>query len=151
MSAFTDPIRIHQDPDDPKFWITDAVHRYHVGSEDSDEVITVPEGRRTDFQSIPRLLWSVFGHPLDEYAASGLFHDETYQYPDNGVEKPRSRRRCDQIYIEMNVVLGCPWWKRTGKYAGVRIGGWRAWNRYRAAERARKIARVMAYLHEQHR
>ena len=149
MSAFTDPIRIHQDPDDPKFWITDAVHRYHVGSEDSDEVITVPEGFRTDFQSIPPLLWSVFGHPLDAYAASGLFHDFLYQYPGDGVEEDRSWGCCDNVYEEMNDVLKCPWWKRMGKWLGVRGFGWRAWNRYRAEERARKVARIMAYLHDE--
>ena len=166
MSQFTDPIQIRQDTTDPRYWITTAVHRYHVGSEDSAEVITVPEGRRTDLQSIPRFSWSIVGHPLDAYAASGLFHDEIYRYPENGVlpdengkVKPRGRRRCDQIYLEMNIVLKCPWWKRTLKYSAVRIGGGGAWKRYRAAqvleqeaEQARERARaIVAKIHEKYK
>ena len=140
MSQFTDPIRAEQCQDDRRFWRTLDAFEYHVGSEDSDEVISVPVGFRTDFQSIPRPVWSIFGHPLDEYAASGLGHDCLYQFPSNGVGRDRSRRRCDQIFLEMNKVLGCPWWKRTGKYTGVRIGGWIGWGRYRGREKAARKA-----------
>ena len=141
MSQFTKPLRIEQDADDPRFWTTLDAFEYHVGRLGSGEVIAVPAGFRTDFQSIPKAVRWAFGHPVDEYAASGLEHDFLYQHPDGGsvlediVPHGRSRRRCDQIYLEMNIVLGCPWWKRTGKYTGVRIGGWVGWNNYRKAER----------------
>ena len=130
MSQFTKPLRIEQDQDDPLFWTTLGGFEYEVGYVGSGEVIRIEAGFRTDFQSIPRITWSVFGHPVDEYANSGLGHDGMYRHPGE-----YSRRRCDQIYLEMNIVLGCPWWKRTGKYTGVRIGGWVGWNNYRKAER----------------
>ena len=126
------PLRLEQL--DGKWWAVMQEFRYRL---DSGEIITAPAGFRTDLQSIPPPLWSVFGHPADAYAASGVDHDLLYRYPSSDLPegaKPRSRRRCDQIYLEINRDLGCPWWKRTGKYAGVRIGGWRAWNRYRKAE-----------------
>jgi hypothetical protein len=150
MSQFTKPLRIEQDADDPLFWWSLAAFEFHVGHLGSGEVIRIPAGRRSDFQSIPRIMWSVFGHPVDEYAASGFGHDEVYQYPANGVDEPRSRRRCDQIYLEMNVVLGCPWWKRTGKYTGVRVGGWVGWRKYRKKEKeARRIAEKCKEYHNQ--
>lgn len=138
MSQFTDPLRIEQDPNDRRFWFSSIVLRFHVGHEDSDEIITIPAGSRSDLQSIPPLVWPIFGHPLDEYAVTGFFHDELYKHPDNGVDAPRTRKRCDAIYLEMNIVLGCPWWKRTGKYLGIRLGGWWGWNRYRKADRNRE-------------
>ncbi len=145
MSQFTKPLRIEQDADDPKFWTTLDAFEYHVGHLGSGEVIMVPAGFKTDFQSIPRAVWSLFGHPVDEYAVCGLGHDWLYQNPADGIETRlervylplRTRRRCDQIYLEMNKVLGCPWWKRTGKYLGTRAGGWVGWNKYRKAERDR--------------
>ena len=162
MSQFTKPLRIEQDADHPKFWTVLDGFEYHVGHLGSGEVLSVPAGFRTDFQSIPKAVRWAFGHPVDEYAASGLEHDWLYQHPANGnlvgvvlslgvvdgsigvvdrKPKSRSRRRCDQIYLEMNKVLKCPWWKRTGKYTGVRIGGWVGWRKYRKAERkARRIA-----------
>uniref|UniRef100_A0A6H2A0L0 DUF1353 domain-containing protein n=1 Tax=viral metagenome TaxID=1070528 RepID=A0A6H2A0L0_9ZZZZ len=148
MSAFTDPLRIEQCPHDRRLWRPGDWHYYHVGSEDSDEVISVPPGRCVDLESKPWWSWSVVGHPLGPYAASGLFHDELYFNPANGVGEPRSRRRCDQIYLEMNIVLGCPWWKRTLKYSAVRIGGGGGWNRYREAQRAREI---VAKIHEKYK
>ena len=141
MSQFTKPLRIEQDADDPMFWASLGGFEYHVGHLGSGEVIKIEAGTRSDFQSIPRILWSLFGHPIDEYAASGFVHDDTYKHPSNGVAKARTRRRCDQIYLEMNKVLECPWWKRTGKYTGVRVGGWVGWRKYRKAEKeARRIA-----------
>ena len=137
MTAFTKPLRIEQDADDPKFWTTLEAFEYHVGRLESGEIIYVPAGFRTDFQSIPRAVWSLFGHPMDEDAACGLGHDWLYQHPDDGLGEARKRRRCDQLYLEMLVVKKCPWWKRSGKYFGTRAGGWVGWNRYRKAERDR--------------
>ena len=128
MTPFTKPLRIEQLEDG--FWKLLDAFEYHVGQLGSGEVISIPAGFKTDFQSIPRVLWSLFGHPVDEDAACGLGHDWLYQHPDG-----RKRRRCDQLYLEMLVVKKCPWWKRTGKYTGTRVGGWVGWNKYRKAER----------------
>ena len=131
MSSFTNPLRIEQLQTDRRMWRIFDGFGYHVGSYPSKEIIRVKHGFVTDLQSIPGWSWSIIGHPLDDYAQSGAGHDYLYRYPADGVDEPRTRKRCDQIYLEMNKVLGCPWWKRTLKYTAVRIGGSSGWTNYR--------------------
>ena len=128
------PLRIEQVPG-TKFWDLTDVLAYRPRS---GEVIETPAGFRTDLQSIPGCSWSFVGHPADDYAATGANHDDLYKHPHTGLEEdeePRSRRRCDQIFLEFNCDLGCPWWKRTVKYSVVRAGGWRQWKRYRETDK----------------
>ena len=78
--------------------------------------------------SIPRLLWSIVGTPrATDMAQSAVLHDFKYRY--GGV----SRKRADQLLREGMKVLGAPWWKRQIVYAGIRIGGFVIWEKYRAA------------------
>lgn len=135
MSAFTKPLDLRYV--DGKWWDVIADLPYHVGGEDSDEVILVEAGFRTDLGSIPRISWSVIGHPAGKYAPACVTHDKVYQYPANGVDEPRSRRRCDQVFLEGMQVLGVSWWRRSTMYAGVRCGGWVKWKEYRQKEFAR--------------
>lgn len=132
MSQFTKPLDLRYV--DGEWWDVIAELPYHVGGEDSDEVIIVPAGSRTNLGSIPRPAWSFIGHPAGKYAPACVIHDETYQYPANGVDWPRSRRRCDQIFLEGMQVLGVRWWRRSAMYFAVRVGGRKGWNRYRKAE-----------------
>jgi len=129
MSQFTEPLRAEQLAG--KFWKILRGFEYHVGAYPSDEVICVPTGFITDFQSIPPLLWSIFGHPIDDYAQSGAGHDWLYKHPDDGLNRRRTRKECDLIFLEMNEVLGCPMLKRKLKYIGVRMFGWLGWRKYR--------------------
>jgi len=133
VSQFTQPLDIRQLPDG-KTWELLTSFDYHVGTEDSDEVITVEAGFISDGGSIPPFAWPIVGHPLDEFAAAAFLHDWLYQHPASGVEKDRSRRRCDQIFLEALIVLEIGWLRRTTMYSLVRLGGWKAWNKYRNRE-----------------
>ena len=136
MSRFTRPLDIRK-VEGTKCWILRSEVVYHVGTYPSKEIITVAVGFKTDLGSKPRLTWLFVGHPLDEGAQAYVLHDELLRHPANGLpvgKKPRSRRRCDQIFLEALKVLGVGWLKRSTMYCGVRLGSWRSWNRYRKAD-----------------
>ena len=144
MSAFTSELKVLYV--DGKHWMLLSPFTYHVGHEDSNEYIFVHAGFSTDFASIPRLLWSVMGHPAGKHGKAAVVHDYLYQYPSSGLTIPvapepmhvqlpsRTRRRCDQIFLEGLKVLKLSWWKRTLMYSAVRVGGRGPWKKYREAE-----------------
>ena len=135
MSAFTRPLDIRK-VEGTKYWTLRSEVVYHVGTYPSKEIITAPVGFKTDLGSKPRGTWWLIGHPLDEGAQAYVVHDWLMEHPEG-----RSRRRCDQIFLEGLVVLGVGWWKRSAMYCGVRVGGWVRWRKYRKAEKkARRIA-----------
>lgn len=99
---------------------------YHVGSEESNEVIVVPEGTVTDWASIPYIVQALIPKSIGKRAA--VVHD--YLYKTNGLGGLYTRKRCDEIFKEALIVLNVP--KRTVQelYWGVRLGGWKPWSTY---------------------
>lgn len=91
------------------------------------KLITVPAGFKTDLASIPRPLWAVLP-PVGAYDAAAVVHDYLYQH--NGV----SRADADAVLLEAMRILGVRWTQRAAIYAGVRLGGWVAWRKYRRRE-----------------
>ena len=90
-------------------------------------LITVPAGFETDFASIPRGLWNILPkHGRQDKAA--VLHD--YLYVHNGV----TRAEADALFREAMEAEGVGRVARNAMYLGVRIGGGRTWDRYRAAE-----------------
>lgn len=86
----------------------------------------VPAGTITDGASVPSFLWPLLGHPRDtDVGQAAALHD--LQYRRGYIAK----KRCDQILCEGMQCLGASWLKRKAVYAGLQIGGWVAWNRYR--------------------
>jgi len=142
MSAFTSELKVRYI--DGKYWVLLSPFEYYVGDKDDNEHIFVPAGFKTDFASIPRLAWPVMGHPAGRHGKAAVIHDFLYRYPDGGsvpddiVPPIRSRRRCDQIFLEGMVVLGVAWWKRTVMYSAVRVGGRGVWKKWRKADRERE-------------
>jgi hypothetical protein len=136
VSAFTTKLNVQYV--DGKHWILLSPFIYRVGSADSDEVVFVHAGFKTDFASIPHWAWPVLGHPTGKHGKAAVIHDYLYQYPYvrrlHICSWNRSRRRCDQIFLEGMKVLGVSWWKRTVMYSAVRVGGRGPWRRYREAE-----------------
>lgn len=130
MSSFTEPLQTEQDGD-VHTTSRDLVYWTDCDDTRADEPlslrcrvhIVVPAGFKTDGASIPRLLWPVFGHPFERYAAAAVLHDSLYRI------KTMSRAEADRIFLEAMAVLGVPKWKRNLMYAGVRAGGWWYWNR----------------------
>lgn len=100
---------------------------YFVGNEDSEEIIFIPEGSVTDWASIPDILKPIITEVLGRKAA--LVHD--YLYRTLGMGGRYSRKRCDEIFLEALIVLGVSLKDRTILYTGVRLGGWKAWNKYK--------------------
>ena len=60
----------------------------------------VPAGFITDFASIPRLFWTVVGHPAGKYAQAAVLHD--YLYRTNSV----SRAKADSLFRRSNDCFG---------------------------------------------
>ena len=145
MSTFTTPLQLEFI--DGKFWKLLAPFIYYVGGVGGDELVLVLEGFKTDFASVPRFAWPIIGHPTGDHGKAAVVHDWLYQYPDDGLRLPhtirrpritRTRRRCDQIFLEAMQVLDIGWLKRTVMYSAVRLGGWVGWNNYRKADRKRE-------------
>lgn len=142
MSQFTTPLDVRFV--DGKHWVVLSPFVYDVGGVGSGETISVPTGFITDFASIPRIVWPVIGQPAGQYGKAAVIHDFLYQDPGG-----RSRRRCDQIFLEGMQVLGVSWPKRTTMYFAVRVGGRKGWVRYRKKEWARAVAEACKGLYRE--
>ena len=58
MSRFTEELLVSPLPDG-RTWVIRRDFGYDVGEEGSGNTIDVPIGFKTDFASVPRLLWSI--------------------------------------------------------------------------------------------
>lgn len=108
-------IRLSED-----LWRLAAPLRVHVNIDGKDVFITVPAGFETDFESVPRipvafLLTAKFG----ERAA--VLHDYMYKTG----KLPRAQ--ADAIYRAALAADDVAWWRRWAMWAGVRVGGWKAY------------------------
>lgn len=87
--------------------------------------VKVPKGFETDFASVPRYLWAFFP-PDGQYSQAAVTHDFLYQKMKDltWVGPKRSRKECDQIFLEAMKELGVGVWKRQVMYRAVRLFGW---------------------------
>ena len=123
MSSFTQPlIVVHLDG---KRWKLQQGFSYCVGKENSDEIIKIEKGFITDFASIPRLFWTIIGHPTGVYGKAAVVHDYLY------ATQIMTRRRSDAIFLEAMKVLKVSWWRRRTMWFAVRAWAWTAWNRHK--------------------
>jgi hypothetical protein len=84
----------------------------------------VPAGFTCDGASIPRILWTLVGHPFDKrWRRESVLHDWFYRTTGHGI----SRRMADQIFYYSLRDGGLRYTKALLMYLGVRIGGWVAW------------------------
>lgn len=90
--------------------------------------IVVPAQFVTNFHSTPRFLWPIF--PPDDWAESATAHDWLY------FAGLVTRAQADAVHRELLLLLGAPRWRANVMYAGLRVGGARAWSKYRRAEAA---------------
>ncbi|MHA1809343.1 MAG: DUF1353 domain-containing protein [Candidatus Heimdallarchaeaceae archaeon] len=118
MSSFTDNLLLEQLGGDE--WRTKRDLVFYSG----DVIYTVPSGFKTDLASIPRIFWSLIGHPAGEYSAAAVLHDWLYSV------QIESREKSDKLLLEGMEVLEVKKYKRYLIYWAVRIGGWKAWNKY---------------------
>ena len=125
MSSFTDKLIVSKQ--DSGMWRVERSFDYHVGSEDSEEIVTVPKDFETDFASVPRLFWTILP-PDGKYTQAATLHDYLYH------SQKFKRKKCDKIFIEAMKVLGVSFWKRRVMYRAVRMFGWIPWNNKRYDE-----------------
>ena len=122
MSSFTKLPPLNAIPPNYKLFEVPVDFEYHVGAEDSDDVIKIPKGFICDGASIPKIFWGIIGSPMGRYAPAAIIHDFLYR------NQPRSRKESDEIFYEAMQVLGVPFWKRWIMYHAVRLFAWPVWN-----------------------
>jgi hypothetical protein len=81
------------------------------------EIITVPEGFKTDLASVPRLLWAIFP-PFGAYNSAAVVHDFLYR------EKRVWRKTADGIFLSLMKRGGVGFFTRWSFYLAVRSFGW---------------------------
>jgi hypothetical protein len=86
--------------------------------------ITVPAGARTDYASVPRLLHAILP-PTGRYTYPAVVHDHLYRAGNV------SRAHADRIFLEAMREVRVSLLQRWVMWAGVRVGGWVPWRRYR--------------------
>lgn len=119
MPKFTEPLIVKKLKGG--LWEVADGFEYHVGKKNSDDVIQVPKGFKTDFASVPRPFWMILP-PDGQYTQATVLHDFLYNIQD------RKRVACDAIFLEAMGVLGVQLWKRRVMYRAVRMFGWLPWN-----------------------
>lgn len=120
MSNFTDPLILRHI--NGNLWQTEREFSYHVGSEDSTDVITVPKDFLTDLASVP---WpvSMLIPKSGAFNQSAALHDFLYTV------QTRSRLESDKIFLESMKNLGVNWFIRGIMYRAVRLGGGLVWGK----------------------
>lgn len=99
--------------------------------------VEIPAGFWTDFASIPgfvTILTLGWIKILDEHIKAALLHDWLY-YSGLLFNRKISRYKCDLLFLDAMEVCGTGYVKRNTMYAGVRSGGWVAWNMYRKTDK----------------
>ena len=128
MKRVVDPIRVESVSGTDE-WILLEPFKWHVGAYNSDEVIIVPAGFKTDFASIPAPI-KVFINPVGKIKPAALVHD--YLYHLKGKYSPEqiyTRKQSDIIFLRIMEAVEMKWLERRTAYRGVRLGGWVYWNK----------------------
>lgn len=97
-------------------------------------VVVVPFGFRTDFASIPRILWNILP-PTGAYGKAAVLHDFMYQtgkWMIDGV--PCTRGDADSVLRAGMADCDVASWERWTIYSGIRASGWKVWNDYRSRD-----------------
>jgi len=100
---------------------------------DSVGLIDVSAGFKTDFNSIPRALTNIL--PREEYGEAAVLHDKLYRDASTGLIAV-TREQADAVHREFLIWKGAPGWKVRLMFWGIRLGGWKPWNAYRAKAQA---------------
>ena len=90
--------------------------------------ISLPEGYSWDGATIPRVWWSIMGHPLkQEFRLASLVHDWRCEHARTGAE----RMVGDALFLECLEQAGLPRWRRIGMWVAVRVWSLFFWRRRR--------------------
>lgn len=123
--------------EDGYHWMIAESFTYRLGDPNGIAYVRVPVGFVTDFASIPRGLWNIWPPAAGKHSKPAVIHDVLYQrgYVEHERHRtPISRKDADDIFKEALEVAGVGWLSRQLIYAGVRVGGAKAWTQYREAD-----------------
>lgn len=85
--------------------------------------VTIKSGLLTDGASIPKVLWSIIGCPMNgKYVGSALIHDGLY------ASHALSKEESDLLFLDMMKDNGVTEWRRTLMYYAVKFFGSSAYN-----------------------
>lgn len=84
--------------------------------------ITVPTGFKSDFASVPRVFWPIIT-PLSGGLRAPIIHD--YIYTRKAAQF--TRKKADEIFLEIMAADGISAFKRYAMYYAVRLSGWKYW------------------------
>jgi hypothetical protein len=120
MSYFLTPLRAEKDGE-----VWTVIQPLVYESDVAQRIFLVPAGFVTDLASVPRLplAFLLTGDTAHEAA---VVHDFIYS------RAPVPRDMADKVFLEAAFVSGVPAWRANLMYAGIRLGGWMAWNDHRA-------------------
>lgn len=115
MSEFLDELDVRLVNDQNNIWVLDSNFRYKstlLGG----VIITVPQGFRTNFASVPRLPFAywLFGGVANKAA---VVHDHLYS------TGTISRAKADAVLREASKASGVSWFQRNSMWLGVRVAG----------------------------
>lgn len=123
MSQFTTSLKVEPLPNGS--WKLLAPFEYHIGVEESQEVIKVMKGFITDFASVPKLFWNIFPPYAPSYGKAAVIHDALYS------NKFFTRKRTDDILLEGMKVLKASRFTQYSIYWAVRLFAWFAWKEHK--------------------
>lgn len=113
---------------------------WRVGVARLAALVVVPQGFSFDWDSVPRIPY-VYWRFKGRMKRAACLHDWLYFHGKAGAETV-TRKQADLVMLDCMEAEGVPLYYRRILYAGVRLGGWRAWNRYRAMSKVQKEARI---------
>jgi len=119
MSSFTTPLDVRFL--DGKNWKLLEKFEYYIGEKENNNVIKIPKGFITDFASIPRIFWTIIGHPTGKYGKSAVIHDWLYR---KGIG---TRKQADKIFLDGMKVLRVFYLRRWTIYFAVRLFAFGSW------------------------
>ena len=86
-------------------------------------------GDSWDGASIPRFMWSIIGHPLEEqFRWASFWHDRLCEQSTLWAD----RRLADAVLLVLLELYGVAYWRRTAMWLAVRLyaWAWRSWRRW---------------------
>lgn len=127
MSSFTKPLLVKVLDDGRTYELLEDFEYYR---DNESFKIFVKKGFRTDFASIPRILWSIYP-PFGKYSKSALLHDflcEAFLNKKQWQEISNlhklelvTRKMADEIFLESMRAVGVPFLSANILYLGVRV------------------------------
>ena len=128
MSSFTTQPWFEPVPDS-KHWIVRRGFTYHIDSKYDKNKIVIPVGFKTDFASVPSILWNIVP-PWGRYGKAAVVHDWLYQHRTGITQKwyqrmfCKERSRADTIFLEAMTILNVRSWRKYPMYYAVRCFSW---------------------------